>query len=121
MNTLQRTTAFAEWLERLADLKARARILARLNAASAGNFGDWAPVGDGVNELRVDFGPGYRVYYMREGAVVYLLLCGGDKSTQRADITRAHALARVVRAHRAEGETPSPQAKQKSARKAKKG
>lgn len=118
MNILQRTAMFAEWLERLADLKGQARITARIAAASAGNFGDCSPVGEGVSEMRIDFGPGYRVYFMREGAIVYLLLCGGDKSSQKSDIARAHELARRVRAQRT---NDSPASRPKASRKVKKG
>ena len=89
MNTVQRTAAFATWFDALADRKGRARVVARIEAARLGNFGDCAPVGDGVSEMRIDFGPGYRVYFMRTEAVVYLLLCGGDKSTQTKDIAHA--------------------------------
>lgn len=97
VNVFQRTSVFAEWLDALADWRGRARIVARVEAAKSGNFGDCEPVGDGVSEMRVDFGPGYRIYFMREAAACYLLLCGGDKSTQRADIARAHRMARQVR------------------------
>lgn len=105
MNILQRTAVFAEWLERMSDLRGRDRIVARLAAAGAGHFGDCAPVGEGVSEMRINFGPGYRVYFMREGAVVYLLLCGGDKSSQKADIARALAMARRMRSQRPERAT----------------
>ena len=100
MNNFLRTAAFAAWLEQLSDLKGKSRILARINAASAGNFGDCEPVGEGVSEMRIDFGPGYRVYFMRDGAAVYLLLCAGDKSTQKADIAAALKMARQVKAER---------------------
>lgn len=93
MVTLVRHEVFDEWLRRLRDAKGKARILARLNSAAHGNFGDCRPVGDGVSEMRVHFGPGYRVYFIRRGAAVYLLLCGGDKSTQDRDIEQAKALA----------------------------
>ena len=89
MNTIHSTEEFDAWLADLKDLKARAKILTRIDRASLGNFGDVEPVGDGVSEMRIDFGPGYRVYYAREGRVIYLLLTGGDKSTQTADIKRA--------------------------------
>lgn len=82
---------FVEWIERLGDARARARIQARLARVAAGNFGDAQPVGEGVMELRVDWGPGYRVYFARVGQIVVLLLCGGDKRTQRKDIDRAKA------------------------------
>ena len=80
---------FAEWLEGLADRQARARIQARLARVAAGNFGDVEPVGQGVSELRIDWGPGYRVYFARVGNVIVLLLCGGDKRAQQRDIKRA--------------------------------
>ena len=82
---------FVEWLERLADKQARARIEARLAKVAVGNFGDVEMVGEGVMELRIDWGPGYRVYYSRLGQAIVLLLCGGDKRTQQKDIKRAKA------------------------------
>ena len=81
----------------LADKKGKARIVARIEAARHGAFGDCDAVGDGVAEMRIDFGPGYRTYFMREGSVVFLLLCGGDKSTQNADIKRARKMAKQLR------------------------
>ena len=78
-----------EWLTDLGDARARAKIAAWLTRLEAGNFGDCKPVGEGVWELRIDWGPGYRVYYARAGAAIVLLLCGGDKRKQSADITRA--------------------------------
>ena len=80
---------FGEWFAALADRQAKARIRARLDRISRGLFGDCAPVGEGVWELRVDWGPGYRVYYPRAGQAILLLLCGGDKRKQQADINRA--------------------------------
>lgn len=97
MNVINQTEVFAVWLSGLGDLKGRGRIVARVEAAKLGNFGDSKSVGEGVNEMRIDFGPGYRVYYMRDGAVVYLLLCGGDKSTQEADIAQAQKMAKQVK------------------------
>lgn len=88
---------FDGWLRRLSDPKGKARILARITAARHGNFGDCQPVGEGVSEMRIHVGPGYRVYFTRRGEVVYLLLCGGDKSTQRRDIDKAKSLAREIR------------------------
>ena len=82
---------FVEWLQVLNDRQARARIEARLARVAVGNFGDVEPVGEGVLELRIDWGPGYRVYFSRLGSVVVLLLCGGDKRTQQKDIKRAKA------------------------------
>ncbi len=90
-----------EWVEGLADRTARARILARIDRLALGNAGDFAPVGDGVMELRLDFGPGYRVYYSKIGRMVLLLLCGGDKSTQKKDIINAKAYLKDYRARSA--------------------
>jgi len=89
MYTILRSNVLAEWLDCLADERAKARIMARILSAEKGNFGDCAPVGVGISEMRVHFGPGYRLYYARRGRVMYLLLCGGDKSTQKRDIKRA--------------------------------
>src|SRR3989304_3670336 len=80
---------FTQWLTDLADRPARARILARLERLEVGNFGDSKFIRDGVSELRIDWGPGYRVYFGREGRTVILLLCGGDKRKQGQDIKRA--------------------------------
>ena len=88
---------FDAWLQRLLDIKAKARILARIKSAEMGNFGDCQPVGEGVSEMRVHFGPGYRVYFTRRESVVYMLLCGGDKSSQSRDIEKAKVLARGLR------------------------
>lgn len=97
MNLISQTTIFARWLSGLTDAEGKGLILARIEAARLGNFGDSEPVGDGVSEMRIHFGPGYRVYYMREGYVLYLLLCGGDKSTQKADIRKARSMAARVK------------------------
>ncbi len=96
MNEFFRTSDFDEWLLALRDHVGKARILARLRSASLGNFGDCEPVGDGVSEMRVHAGPGYRVYFTRRGQTVYLLLCGGDKSSQQKDIRRAKELAALL-------------------------
>ena len=80
---------FSEWLASLKDSRAVGIVRARLNRIRLGNFGDCKPVGNGVEELRIDFGPGYRVYYGREGSLVVVLLCGGDKRTQARDILAA--------------------------------
>jgi len=85
---------FTEWLSALSDRQARARILVRLERLEVGNFGDSKYVRDGVTELRVDWGPGYRVYYGRDGGTVIVLLCGGDKRRQNTDIERAVELWR---------------------------
>lgn len=93
VNTLLRTAEFDEWLRRLRDVRGEARILGRLRAAALGNFGDCEAVGEGVIEMRIHTGPGYRVYFTRQGNVVYVILLGGDKSTQVRDIKRAIQLA----------------------------
>lgn len=80
---------FDDWLSQLADVRAQAKIAARINRLAAGNFGDSKPLREGVCELRIDWGPGYRVYYARQGRVCVLLLCGGDKRKQSSDIDRA--------------------------------
>lgn len=80
---------FTEWLSSLRDLKARAKIRVRLDRVSLGNFGDCRGVGDGIQELRIDYGPGYRVYFAQEGTMILLLLCAGDKSSQTKDIQTA--------------------------------
>ena len=83
---------FTRWLSKLKDRQARARILARLERLEIGNFGDCKVIGHGISELRIDWGPGYRVYFGREGQTVVVLLCGGDKRKQDTDIKRAIAL-----------------------------
>ena len=80
---------FAEWFESLRDIKAQARIIARLNRVAAGNLGDHRSLGDGVFELKIDYGPGYRIYFGEESDVIILLLWGGDKSRQNKDIRQA--------------------------------
>ena len=92
MITFIRTPEFDAWLKALRDPIGKARIISRIRSAEQGNFGDCEPVGDGVSEMRIHCGPGYRVYYSRRGQVVYLLLCGGSKSTQSRDIKQAKAL-----------------------------
>jgi putative addiction module killer protein len=82
-------TPFSEWLASLRDTKARAKIRVRLDRVSLGNLGDCHGVGDGVQELRIDYGPGYRVFFGQVGSTIVLLLCGGDKSTQANDIEQA--------------------------------
>ena len=92
MATFLRTPEFDAWLKALRDPIGKARILARIRSAEAGNLGDTAPVGGGIQEMRIHVGLGYRVYFCRRGEVTYLLLCGGDKSSQRRDIRTAKAL-----------------------------
>jgi putative addiction module killer protein len=91
---IRKTAEFAAWLDGLADVRARARVQARVERLAAGNPGDVNPVGQGVSELRIDYGPGYRVYFIRHGKTVIVLLAGGDKTTQAADIKTALRLAR---------------------------
>lgn len=90
--TIDRTEMFASWLASMADVSARARIVLRIRRAELGHFGDCKALGGGISEMRIDVGPGYRVYFARAGTAEYLLLCGGDKSTQQMDIQRAKAL-----------------------------
>src|SRR5437667_12351216 len=94
---VRQTTRFATWLAGLRDERARARILKRLDRAKNGNLGDVAPVGEGVSEMRIFYGPGYRLYFVQRGGQLILLLCGGDKGTQSADIDEAKALAKELR------------------------
>lgn len=92
MSTFLRTSEFDAWLKTLRDTVAKARVIARIRSAEAGNLGDCAPVGDGISEMRIHVGPGYRLYYCRRGDITYLLLCAGDKSSQQKDIRTAKAL-----------------------------
>jgi putative addiction module killer protein len=94
MVEVRQTEAFSSWLRKLRDLQALARIQIRIRRLSLGNFGDVKPVGEGVSELRIDYGPGYRVYFQQTGNVLVLLLIGGTKSTQQSDIAKAKKLAK---------------------------
>lgn len=94
MVEIRKTDLFARWLDGLRDLQARARIQARIERLAMGNPGDAKPVGEGVSELRIDHGPGYRVYYKQRGREIIILLAGGDKRTQARDINIALRLAR---------------------------
>jgi putative addiction module killer protein len=91
---IRKTELFANWLDSLRDVRARARVQVRIERLAAGNPGDVQPVGEGVSELRIDYGPGYRVYFKKIGREVLILLAGGDKRTQDADIKTALRLAR---------------------------
>ena len=93
MLTVQKSSTFNKWLEALRDTVGRARILDRIDRVREGHFGETKPVGDGVSELKFKFSPGYRVYYIRQGDTVVILLCGGDKSSQDKDIKRAKRIA----------------------------
>ncbi len=94
MLEVRRTETYARWLDGLRDVRARARVLVRVERLVAGNPGDVRTVGEGVSELRIDYGPGYRVYFKRQGQTLVVLLAGGDKRTQGADIEAALRLAR---------------------------
>lgn len=96
MPEIVRTLHFAEWLSDLPDARAKARIAVRIDRLALGHEGDAKAVGDGVSELRIDYGPGYRVYFTYRGKALILLLCGGDKASQKRDIIRAKALAATL-------------------------
>ena len=97
MNTIQTTEVFDKWFDELRDRIAKARIQARIDRVEDGNFGDCSPVGEGISEMRIHVGAGYRVYDKQAGMEIYLLLAGGDKSTQQRDIETALELARKIK------------------------
>jgi putative addiction module killer protein len=97
MITFIRSPEFDRWLKKLRDARAKARIAARLISAQHGNFGDCEPIREGVSEMRIDVGAGYRLYYTRQGSIVYILLTAGDKSSQQQDINRAIQMARDLK------------------------
>lgn len=94
MVEIRKTAVFAQWLDSLRDIQARARVQTRIERLAAGNPGDVEPVGEGVSELRINYGPGYRVYFKQRGRELIILLAGGDKNTQAKDIKAALHLAR---------------------------
>lgn len=94
MIEIRKTDVYVQWLDGLRDIHARARVLARVERLAAGNPGDVRPVGEGVSEMRIDYGPGCRVYYKRHGREMVILLAGGDKGSQASDIKAALRLAR---------------------------
>jgi putative addiction module killer protein len=94
---VRQTERFAQWLEDLRDLRARARVQARIERLISGNPGDVRPVGSGVSELRINYGPGYSVYYQQKGSTLIILLAGGDKSSQVRDIEEALMLSRQIK------------------------
>lgn len=96
MNTIQTTETFDDWFEHLKDRRAYTKIAVRIDRAEDGNFGDSEPVGEGVSEMRIHYGPGYRVYYKFVGKQLVILLAGGDKSSQKQDIKTALELARQL-------------------------
>ena len=93
---IRKTEVFANWLDSLRDRRAKARIQARIDRLELGHFGDVAPVGEGVSELRIFYGPGYRVYFVKRGSVAVILLSGGDKNTQDSDIVTAKEIAKQL-------------------------
>ena len=96
MFTIRQTQEFQDWLDELKDVRAQVRIAARLRLAEAGNLGDWKPVGGEVSEMRVAFGPGYRLYFTRRESILIVMLAGGDKSTQARDIRRAQRILKQL-------------------------
>jgi putative addiction module killer protein len=96
MIEVRQTEIFSNWFKELKDRRAKARVQARIDRLALGNFGDVAPVGEGVSELRIHYGSGYRVYFVQRGSVLVVLLTGGDKSSQESDIKRAKDLAKQL-------------------------
>ena len=97
MVEVRTTASFDQWMDSLWDRRARARIQVRIDRLALGNAGDAQAVGEGVSELRIDYGPGYRVYFIRRGRALVILLCGGDKRSPAADILRAKRMAKETR------------------------
>ena len=97
MFEIEQTEPFRAWLHDLKDIRARARIKARIERAGKGNFGDWSPEGGEIRAMCIDYGPGYRLYFTVRGKHIIFLLCGGDKRTQKADIKQAHKLAKEIK------------------------
>ena len=97
MFEVRQTLRFRDWLRELADLQARIQIIRRIDRAEAGNLGDVAPVGEGVSEMRIHYGPGYRVYYVQRGREIILLLSGGKKSSQTRDIRTAIRMSKELK------------------------
>jgi putative addiction module killer protein len=93
---IRQTDAFEKWLKKLKDHEARARILMRINRFRLGNLGDVKSVGEGVREARIDYGPGYRLYFVERGGELIILLCGGSKKTQQADVEKAKILGKDI-------------------------
>jgi len=96
MIEVRQTRFFTDWFSDLRDVKAKAKIAVRIERMTEGNFGDVKPVGEGVSEMRITYGPGYRVYFVQRGKEIVILLCGGDKSTQKANIRDAKQIAKEV-------------------------
>jgi putative addiction module killer protein len=96
MNSIQTTEVFDDWFAKLKDKQAVRRVQARIDRAEDGNFGDCEPVGEGVSEMRIHYGPGYRIYFIQRGMEIVILLAGGKKSTQSKDIKTALEIARQI-------------------------
>lgn len=96
MIEVRQTSAFTKWIDGLRDNNARARIATRIRRMEIGNLGDVRPVGEGVSEARIPYGPGYRLYFIQQGSQIVILLCGGDKSTQGKDIAAAKEMAKEL-------------------------
>jgi len=96
MMEIRKTATFSKWFNELKDKRAKARIQVRIDRMETGHFGDVSPVGEGVSELRIFYGPGYRVYFIQQSSVLVILLFGGDKSTQKTDIAKAKGLAKQL-------------------------
>ena len=96
MFEIRLSVAFSRWMEDLEDARARSRVIARLRRIELGNFGDVKPVGDGISEARIDYGPGYRLYFVKRGKLLVVMICGGDKSSQKRDIKAAKAMAKEL-------------------------
>jgi len=94
MVEIRKTELFAKWIDNLRDVQAKARVLVRIERLASGNAGDVKPVGEGISEMRIDYGPGYRVYFIKRGSELIILLAGGDKGSQARDIKTAVRLAR---------------------------
>ncbi|MBR7630924.1 type II toxin-antitoxin system RelE/ParE family toxin [Aeromonas popoffii] len=93
MTEIIKTNIFDRWFDTLRDVRAKAKVTARIRRLGLGNPGDVKPIGEGLSEMRIDYGPGYRVYYMTKGPIIIVLLCGGDKGTQARDIEQAKTIA----------------------------
>ncbi|ACD94943.1 type II toxin-antitoxin system RelE/ParE family toxin [Trichlorobacter lovleyi] len=96
MIEIRKTEQFANWLDNLRDIQAKARVLVRIERLASGNAGDVKPVGEGISEMRINYGPGYRVYFVQRGSELIILLAGGDKSNQSRDIKAAIRLAQKL-------------------------
>lgn len=96
MVEMRKTELFAKWIDNLRDVQAKARVLVRIERLASGNAGDVKSVGEGISEMRIDYGPGYRVYFTKRGSELIILLAGGDKGSQSADIRVALRLARNI-------------------------